>query len=380
MLDMPIEALNQADLERLVINQVTEGRTLDFKRSLPGGSDAEIKEFLADVSSFANAQGGDLVFGIEESAGAASAVTGIEVSDGDAAILRLENSLRDNISPRLIGVRMVWVLLASGKCVLVMRISAGFAAPHRVVFKGQGRFYNRNSAGKFEMDVHDLRHAFTESGSLPSRFRQLHAEAIERAKGWEMPLRIKEAPTAVVSVMPISLFREERDLSVSRDHALVPIEPSGYSSIDMIEGILVHSPLMEGSRSVRSFAITHRTGRADIAWTIGGRREIQGQNRDLVFHPSFENGLLDAAVSAQTQLRIYGIEGPWVIFASVFNILSHYMVLGDGYPTSEAYKDQALLGEIRADQFDEDVLRPIANNLWLLFGVRRPEALPLRKR
>jgi len=35
-------------------------------RDLPSGSDADKKEFQADVTSFANAAGGDLVFGIEE--------------------------------------------------------------------------------------------------------------------------------------------------------------------------------------------------------------------------------------------------------------------------------------------------------------------------
>ena len=42
-----------------------EGRTLDYKRTLPGSTDEEKREFLADVSSFANAAGGDIVYGID---------------------------------------------------------------------------------------------------------------------------------------------------------------------------------------------------------------------------------------------------------------------------------------------------------------------------
>ena len=35
----------------------------------PWGSDQEKEEFLADVSSFANTMGGDLIYGIEEENG-----------------------------------------------------------------------------------------------------------------------------------------------------------------------------------------------------------------------------------------------------------------------------------------------------------------------
>jgi len=39
---------------------------LDYKRDVPGESDQDKKEFLADISSFANATGGDLIYGVDE--------------------------------------------------------------------------------------------------------------------------------------------------------------------------------------------------------------------------------------------------------------------------------------------------------------------------
>lgn len=381
MLDQPIENLGEPDLQRLVENRVSEGRSLDFKRDLPGGSDAERREFLWDVTSFANAQGGDLVFGIEEAGGIAAAVPGVQTDDPDALILGLDNRLRDGVTPRMIGVRMRWVPLANGSGVLVIRIPAGLAAPHRVTFQNNNRFYTRNNAGKYEMDVHDLRHAFTESDGLPRRFRQLHAEAIERANGIETPISISEKPTAVVSVMPLGLFREEREIPITRDHALAPIEPDGISSLEMIEGVMLHTPADPETGSVRSFAITYRNGRTDVAWTIGDRRQLQdGREYDLVWPGSFERGLLDAAHSPLARLAQFGIEGPWVVLVSVFRTAGHIMLLGDGYPTNPAYKDQALLGELRVERVDEEALLPIAKNFWLLFGQLRPDGRAMAQR
>jgi hypothetical protein len=45
-----------------------------------------------------------------------------------------------------------------------------------------------------------------------------------------------------------------------------------------------------------------------------------------------------------------------------------------GDATNAAYRDEALLGELRVERIDENSLIPIANNFWLLFGERRAEA------
>src|SRR5664280_2307195 len=63
----------QAHLDELVTSATVEGPHIDFKRDLPAVWDnAARNEFLADVSAFANAGGGDLIYGIDE-VGAAQA-------------------------------------------------------------------------------------------------------------------------------------------------------------------------------------------------------------------------------------------------------------------------------------------------------------------
>jgi predicted HTH transcriptional regulator len=45
---------------------VAESRVLDYKERLPGDSDADKREMLADVTAFANSAGGDLIYGVKE--------------------------------------------------------------------------------------------------------------------------------------------------------------------------------------------------------------------------------------------------------------------------------------------------------------------------
>jgi hypothetical protein len=55
MIYQAIEKIAEQDLLDLIEAKRAEGAQLDYKRELPGASDADKKEFLSDVSSFANA-------------------------------------------------------------------------------------------------------------------------------------------------------------------------------------------------------------------------------------------------------------------------------------------------------------------------------------
>ena len=66
MISKNIDQIIENDLKALIDNSVLEGKTIEYKQSLPSNSDSDKKEFLADISSFANASGGDLIYGIIE--------------------------------------------------------------------------------------------------------------------------------------------------------------------------------------------------------------------------------------------------------------------------------------------------------------------------
>jgi hypothetical protein len=103
--------LAEADLQELISNGVTERQNIDYKEALTGTNDDAKREFLADVSSFANTAGGHLVYGISEAAGIPTGLPGVVISDFDAEKLRLENLLRDGILPRISGIARSTVVL-----------------------------------------------------------------------------------------------------------------------------------------------------------------------------------------------------------------------------------------------------------------------------
>jgi Putative DNA-binding domain len=201
------DIFTESDIQALVSGAVRESRRIEYKRALPGNADEDKREFLADVSSFANAAGGDLLFGVDEDRGVPTSVPGLHVDNLDAEILRLESIIRAGIEPRIPAVRMEPVSLASGGFVLVLRVPQSWALPHMVTFKNLSRFYSRNSAGKYQLDVSELRNLFARGGEAADRVRRFRDERLARIVADEGALPLISSRTLMIlHLVPLRLF------------------------------------------------------------------------------------------------------------------------------------------------------------------------------
>ena len=84
MIKKEIENIEEADIQHLIDEQNIESKTLEYKSILPGNLNSDKREFKADISSFANASGGDIIYGVKEDKGAPlSPLEGIPIEDID---------------------------------------------------------------------------------------------------------------------------------------------------------------------------------------------------------------------------------------------------------------------------------------------------------
>lgn len=373
MIEKPLDQIGGAELHALVASRRSEGRTLDFKVTFPGTSDRAVKDFLADVTAFANTDGGDIVIGVREDGnGVAAEIVGIASETLDRDILRIEDQLRNCVDPRVPHFRPHKITLTPDTAALVLRIGASAVAPHRVTYGNTSRFYARNSRGNYEMSTSELRRAVLASDEAPRKIRDLHRRAVEAVSGRDMPCRLEDGPTVVLTVAPISVLRDTRDISISRENAVLPAGVSaGAYMVVGLDGLIAHSMIDRDTKAVRSWSINHRRGYVDFAWLIG---EVKNDKK-TISRQHFEPYIRGVTRSTIVRLTSIGIEGPWVAMATLVGVRGYSVTMPDYYFTEAAWQDPAFLGEIVDDTLGPKSLQPFIDGFWRLFGVEQAPPL-----
>jgi len=222
MIPKPVDEITRADIDALVTAKAAERRTLDYKELLPGGTDDEKKEFLYDVTSFANASGGDLVFGVADQrgtdgkpAGVPESAVGLAMANVSVEIARLENMVQSSVAPRIIPpVQFHEVAAFPNGPVLIIRVPKSWAAPHMVTYKNATRFYSRNSTGKYPLDVYEIRSAFALLEALPDRLRTFRQGRLGSIVAGETPMPLPAGPKMILHVVLIAALASSANIDV----------------------------------------------------------------------------------------------------------------------------------------------------------------------
>jgi hypothetical protein len=244
----PLADLMEADLLTLRENAIAEGKLIDYKLKIGTTRDAR-KEFLKDASSFANTAGGHLLIGVQEGPpGLPAAFPGLTDADIDAEKNRLENLLRDGIRPRLRGVEMHSVPIGDGsRAVLIVRVPRSLSQPHLVDFDGHWRFYARNSAGAFPLDVEQLRAAFLSGDTEVQRTREFRTTRLGALMAGELPARLTSPDILVAHLVPASAWDPARRVDSGQllralNRRLHPIRAHGTTHRHNLDGLLIYTP------------------------------------------------------------------------------------------------------------------------------------------
>jgi hypothetical protein len=337
MIPKPLSQITEAVLTSLIENKVQERKDLDYKRELPERNDEQKREFLSDISSFANTVGGDLIFGIDAPSGdgVPVGIPGVPATSLEDAKLWIENVLRTGLQPRLTGYEVQAVPLDSGCAVLIIRIPKSWAGPHRVIFRDHGHFYARNSSGKYRLDVDELRSSFLLSETIADRIQTFRADRVARIKSGDTALPLKAGPKLAVHILPLAAFGGTRglDISVSLRAYLgqfmqpgpglgrvkpFSISSGGWDHVVNLEGRVVFPARYGGDPAGRSYTQFFRLGAIEAAVSIPTGRDQNG-----VSYASLDRTVEELRVFIPAHLSALvdlGVEFPTYVFLSFIDI------------------------------------------------------------
>lgn len=370
MIPKPLEKIDAADIRALVANGDEERRTLDFKRDLPGATDADKRELRADVTSFANSAGGDLIFGIAETAGAATALPGLPGIDPDAEIRRLEEVINAGIDPRVPGFASHKVQLPGAGPVIVLRVPKSWRGPHLVKVNDAYRMFGRTSKGKYIMDGMEIRAAFAQSEDLPQQMRRWRDERLTMVKAGQTPMPMPAEGTLVLHLLPLLAFTGREEISaktlIEASRWFSPLYAEGPATRINADGLLTYSTTPLSERVARTTCQVFRDGRIEAVWASLVRTQA-GESR--IHATAIEKALMERLPEYIHGLQTVGIPMPISVHCSVLGAKGALIPnpadeWGDNKNVVD--RDRLLLPELLLESAVDigATLRPVFDAIW----------------
>lgn len=370
-------------MKRLVQDKVAERKEIEYKEQLPGNSTEERKEFLRDVSSLANSLGGYLIYGIRDKRDADGRPTGIPEAlvglgakmNAGSVINSLENAIRTGTSPRVVVEARELPGAPSGSLIL-FHIPRSYSSPHMVTLGGDDGFYARSSAGKYKLNVDEIKSAILASDSLGERLRAFRTDRIAKIVAGATPVPLVPGTRVVMHLIPFSaetgVNRVAVSLMESQIEKLRPIIGRGWSARYNYEGFATYSS-RHGDQAV-SYVQVFRTGALEAvdALTIsvrGGRLTIPGQG--------IEKRMIEALGGYLQVEKELGIVPPVLVAITLIGvkgaIMSENLEPMRSYDQAEQPLDHEnlYLPELVVQEYGlqpEQILRPAFDTLWQSLG------------
>ncbi|MDG6249874.1 ATP-binding protein [Methanocalculus sp.] len=317
MLPRNIDEIKVKDLQHLIDESFLEMKTLEYKQELPGNSDGNKKEFLSDISSFANSNGGDLIYGIREEDHYPKELVGVEVADVDEEIRRLEGMIRDGIRPRIPNISIRQIEISDDKYVFLFRIPKSWLNPHMVIYKGSSRFFARAFNGKYQLDVDQLRSAFTLSESKISRIKEFVQTRLSEILSNNYPLPMNKFPKIILHIVPLSSTELQMpdNFNVLGTTSFRPLFSLGSNPAYTADGFISYSPGQNGNPS-RGYVLVFRNGVIEAVSSF-----ISSYEKEQALQITrLEEGIIDGIKQYARIFKMLKLEPPAYIFVHLIGV------------------------------------------------------------
>jgi hypothetical protein len=371
----PLNDITEADLLALINAGVAEGRTIEYKRELLLGDDKQKRKLVISIASFANASGGDLIFGMEAKDGVPKRIAALAGFNVDKDTLTIRDIIRHHVDPPIHGIEYREVLV-SGGATLVVRVPRSWTRPHMVTYGGENRFHTRDSNGCVAMNVPEIRAAFLGAKTEIQKLQSFRLDRLSSIRSGELPFRLMKGSKAVLHLLPIASFQPgfAADVNSLSDTDLRPmVVASGWSTTHDLDGRYSFDKTQDGE--CLGYLFVSRSGCIEIVnCTILNRGR---DNVAIIPNPYFESEFIEFLPQPLACVQKMQVEYPIAIGLTLFDVQGHQLSCGPMsrmlFARPVSYRD-LLISEAVVDDprtAPPKILKPLFDSLWNACGLQR---------
>lgn len=358
-----------SDVKRLIDDAVPESLHIDYKQELHLDTQDQKKEFLRDVTAFANAEGGLLVYGVKEDRDSNGKTTGVPLagpgttlSNRDEDKLSIEHLLRDGIDERLPSYELEILPVSGNDHIVLIRVPPSLRPPHMVVLGGERRFYIRMNGGKQAMSTAQLRDTVMKAQSIEERVQGFVDNRLERLStlGGGRPYWALHLVPLLRSAGTIDVTQEE---TVQTLRTMLPA--IGGNPQHCLEGYRVHNRDSDGNCS---HGLAFRDGTIEFF----DQESVSAQGPDCWFVYEIVHGLILRCLKSGLALLERGLLTAPLAVCLTFVGLEGYLLPNAGRrnllpgPADPITSDPVVVNDPSSDP--NTLLKPFMDVVWNAFG------------
>jgi hypothetical protein len=368
------------DIERLVENKISESKILDYKRDLNLDKGDEKKEFLYDIASFANSDGGIIIYGVSEqkdekgnNTGLPDEIFGINIENFDKLLLKVEELIKSSIEPNIPDIVIRFLEKGNVK-ILIIGIVKPIGLPRMVTYNSSNKFYKRRNSGKYLVDVYELNQLFMSNIELTKQIELFRDDRISKIRNLKYLPNIEAKNFTLIHLVPLSYFTYNlialNNESILNEIKLDlrPIGAPGWDSRHNYEGYLIFHA--ENRINITTYNQLFRNGVVEFF-----THEFHSNNENnKFFHIGyFETDIIEAIDKGIKLYKKLNIPPPFVIQISIFDLLHRFADV-EGHRrlrTLSFTVDEILLPNAILNDYDESIernLRTIFDIVWQSAG------------
>jgi len=375
MIQKSIENIDKSDLLSLISNAVLEKKTLDYKERFSGNGESDKKEFLKDVTSFANSSGGDIIYGIKEENGVPVELVGILNEEIDSKIRWIEDLVRQGVSPRIPGIKIQPIYVNDDEKALIIRIPKSWRSPHCVTLQNWSRFFARSSNGVFQLDVDELRSAFILSDTLGEKIQNFKNDRIANILAEETPMKLYSNSNILLHIIPLSAFDITSDKidikKVFNSQKLSPIYYGASKRRINFDGMILYSEAIEAGK-VDTYIQLYKNGIIE-AVESSFLSFVDNSGKKTIPFVAYEEELIKSTKQYVDFLKDMNVELPYLIFVTLAGVkgyeikdVSSFFSYGHKIDRDILSPEVVILEDSNTET--DILLRPIFDSIWNACG------------
>jgi len=243
------------------------------------------------------------------------------------------------------------------------------------MFDRDYRFYSRNSAGKYRLDVDELRNIFELSATVARRIRDFRAERLADIISGQTPVPLTNQPTLVLHIVPYTSFDASITydvVSLTRPYDQNYLRPLASASSILprlnFDGVLTSETSAEEGL-YDGYVQLFRNGiieAVDSYILEPERRPHDMTERKYLSADQYERALLEALpIYLATQEKL-GVALPIFVMVSLLGVADRWVAFTArrawNYGQVAIDKNNLLVPEVRLDTFNPDpahALKPV---------------------